>query len=296
MRTLKTWGTVAVLSLTAFGAVWAQAAPAPAQDARPQRRNAYSVLEILDRLEPSPTFARIQSRSYEFKAAGMTVPYELYVPSKYDPKKPTPLVVALHCLGSDAKHMIRYEGLTELAEARGYIVVAPMGINTHGWYGNVPPGGRMTPPREGEPADPPNLGELSEQDVMNVLAMTRKEFNVDASRIYLMGHSMGGGGTWYLAIKNPTLFAAIAPAAPAIYTSPDALTAIRDIPVTVVQGEKDELVNVEVTRQWVAKMKELGMKHTYIEVPGGDHMSVIAKNRANMTKIFDMFDGAKRKH
>jgi poly(3-hydroxybutyrate) depolymerase len=288
---MKPWALAAAIVLSTTTLTWAQAAPAQA------RPNAGSVLAILDQLADSPTFARIQARSYEFKAAGMTVPYELYVPSTYDASKPTPLVVALHCLGSDAHHMIRYEGLTELAEARGYIVVAPMGINSHGWYGNPPPSrGGASQPRPGEPADPPNLGELSEQDVMNVLDMTRKEFNVDPSRIYLMGHSMGGGGTWYLAIKNPTLFAAIAPAAPAIYTSPDALTAIRDIPVTVVQGDQDALVNVNITRQWVAKMKELGMTHNYIEVAGGDHMAVIAKNRGNMTKIFDMFDTAKRRN
>jgi poly(3-hydroxybutyrate) depolymerase len=252
-------------------------------------------LAVLEDLEVAPTHARIQSRSYDFKAAGVRMGYELYVPSSYDRAKPAPLIVALHCLYSDAAHMIRYEGLTDLAEARGYIVVAPMGYNSHGWYGNVPPGGRPSRPRDGEPADPPNLGELSEQDVMNVLELTRQEFNIDPSRIYLMGHSMGGGGTWYLAIKHPTLFAAIAPAAPAIYTSPDALAAITHIPVTVVQGEDDELVSVDTTRRWVATMKALGMRYTYIEVPGGDHMRVLAKNKANMTRVFDMFDGARKK-
>ena len=295
MRALTIGAAVLITALLPSGSAWAQA-PAAAQ-ARPQgeRRSAESFLAVLEQLEVAPSHARIQSRSYDFEAAGTAMTYELFVPSKYDRTKPTPLVVALHCLYSDAKHMIRYEGLTELAEARGYIVVAPMGYNSHGWYGNLPPGGRSRP-REGEPPDPPNLGELSEQDVMNVLDLTRKEFNVDPSRIYLMGHSMGGGGTWYLAIKNPTLFAALAPAAPAIYTSPDALTAIRQIPVTVIQGEKDELVNVEVTRRWVAKMKELGMTYTYIEVPGGDHMAVAAKSRDNMTRVFDMFDRSRKKN
>lgn len=270
---------------------------APATQSAPQRRtdSTSRFLDVLEHLEVAPSHARIQSRTYDFKAAGVPMGYELFVPSTYDRSKPTPLVVALHCLYSDAAHMIRYEGLTDLAEARGYIVVAPMGFNTHGWYGNTPPGGRPSTPRNGEPADPPNLGELSEQDVMNVLDLTRKEFNIDPARLYLMGHSMGGGGTWYLGIKNPHLFAALAPAAPAIYTSPDALAAITHIPVTVVQGEKDELVNVETTRRWVAKMKALGMDYTYIEVPGGDHMTVLAKNKANMTRVFDMFDRARKR-
>ena len=36
---------------------------------------------------------------------------------------------------------------------------------------------------------------------MNVLALVRKEFNVDDQRIYLMGHSQGGGGARHLAEK-----------------------------------------------------------------------------------------------
>ncbi len=284
-----------MLGVAAAGTPQTARTPRPAQTQAAAGDRTSRFLTVLDELEVAPTHARIQSRSYDFKAAGVEMGYELFVPSSYDRTKPTPLIVALHCLYSDAKHMMRYEGLTDLAEARGYIVVAPMGYNSHGWYGNVPPGGRPSRPRDGEPADPPNLGELSEQDVMNVLDITRREFNIDPARIYLMGHSMGGGGTWYLGIKNPTLFAALAPASPAIYTSPDALTAIRDLPVTVIQGEKDELVSVETTRRWVAKMKELGMAYTYIEVPEGDHMRVIARNKANMTRVFDMFDKARRK-
>ena len=33
---------------------------------------------------------------------------------------------------------------------------------------------------------------------MEVLALVRQRYNIDNSRIYLVGHSMGGGGTWQL--------------------------------------------------------------------------------------------------
>jgi hypothetical protein len=39
-------------------------------------------------------------------------------------------------------------------------------------------------------------------------------------------------------------------------------------------------------------MKELGMKHSYLEIAGGDHMRVIARSPENMRKIFDVFDHA----
>ena len=286
------------VSLFALASVFAAAQQAaPVSPAVQELRDiaAKNPLRILQMLPDSPTFARIQTRTYDFKEAGRPMEYELYVPSKYNRSRPTPLIVALHCLSAVAHDMIRYEHLTELAEERGYIVVAPMGYNNHGWYGSRGPG-RAAGGRGGgaNKDDPENLGELSELDVMNVLGLVRKEFNIDPNRTYLMGHSMGGGGTWYLGMKHPELWAAIAPAAPAIFSSPDDLVKIKNTPVIVVQGDDDRAVKVETTRQWVEKMKSLGMKYVYIEVPGGDHMTVICRSPENMTKIFDFFDQARR--
>ena len=240
----------------------------------------------------SPTFERIQARTYDFKDAGVAMEYSLYVPTSYNKARPTPLVVALHGLGSSPERVIRYQGLTDLAEERGYIVVSPMGYNSRGWYGSRGDGRASS---RGDAAnDPANLGELSYKDVLNVLGIVRGEFNIDTARIYLFGHSMGGGGTWHIALKNPTLFAALAPVAPAIYTSPDALEGIRHVPVIVVQGDNDNLVDVAVTRQWVEKMKALGMRHEYVEIAGGDHTAIIARTPENVRKIFDFFDKARK--
>jgi predicted peptidase len=64
---------------------------------------------------------------------------------------------------------------------------------------------------QGAAAPPANLAELSEKDVLNVLAMMRKEFNVDENRTYLMAHSMGGAGTYFLGWKHASEWAAIHP-------------------------------------------------------------------------------------
>lgn len=241
----------------------------------------------------SATVDRVETRTYRFEEAGADIEYQLYVPTSYDPGQPTPLIVALHGLGSTPSRIMQFEGLTDLAEERGYIVVAPMGYNTRGWYGSR--GHGRVPSRRPEAAnDPATLGLLSEMDVMNVLLRIGGEFNVDPTRMYLMGHSMGGGGTWHLGIKYPDLWAGLAPVAPAIYTSPDELAAIRHIPVIVIMGDADELVDVEVTRVWVQKMRELGMRYSYVEIPGGDHSLIIARDPANMRRIFDFFDQAVR--
>lgn len=224
---------------------------------------------------------RVETRTYEMpQAPGTEVEYGLYVPTTYE-GGPTPLVVALHGLGSGTMYMMEYNNLVELTEEYGYIVATPMGYSPRGWYGSRGMGNEFN----GRAADPgpENLGELSELDVMNVLAMVREEFNVDDARIYLIGQSMGGGGTWHIATKYPAVWAAIATMAPAVYSSPDALESARDIPVITVQGDADQSVDVEVTRRWVAKMEDLGMEYRYIEVPGGTHSSA---GRENIDQVF----------
>ena len=131
---------------------------------------------------------------------------------------------------------------------------------------------------------------MSEKDVLNVLDIVRKEFKIDGKRTYLMGHSMGGGGSFYLGIKYKDKWAALAPMAPAIYSDPSELEKIRKMPIIVVQGDKDTLVPVDSTRRWIAKMKELGMTHEYIEIKDGNHITSISRNPQMIAQVFDFFD------
>jgi poly(3-hydroxybutyrate) depolymerase len=230
----------------------------------------------------SATAAHIQKKTYEFKDAGKDMEYAVFVPTKYDKAKKTPLVVALHGLGSNAQQMIRYPGLTDLAEKYGYIVVAPMGYNAGGWYGIKFPFGKP---------NPENLYELSEKDVMNVLDIARKDYTVDPDRIYLMGHSMGGGGTFHLGSKYPDTWAALAPIAPALFEPVTELEKARKLPVVLVQGDADLLCPVSRARQWAAEMKKLEMDYRYVEIHRGDHISVAFNN---LPEVFAFFDLHKR--
>jgi poly(3-hydroxybutyrate) depolymerase len=303
--------------------------------------------------------SRVQKRTYEFKEADKKMEYALFVPAKYDKDKKTPLIVALHGLGGNPQQMIRSRGLTEQAEKYGYIVVAPMGYNSSGWYGARGPGsggfggsgrgsggfgttpGTVLTPRVqdnlkltdeqkkkiqelqkkvdaelqkvlteeqnkrlkdlkdnagrgfgGGQDAPKNLGELSEKDVMNVLELVRKEFTIDDKRIYLIGHSMGGAGTWHLGTKHSDTWAGLAPIAPAAFGQPKGLDKLKNIPVIVVQGDKDTLVRPEGTRRWVAKLKELNITHEYLEIADAGHGDVISKG---MPKIFEFFENQHKK-
>ena len=231
------------------------------------------------------TQARIQKKTYDFKEAGKEMEYSIFVPTTYDKSKKTPLIVALHGLYSNPQQMLRYSGLTDLAEKNGYIVVAPMGYNSRGWYGAK----ALVKPKD---EDPKNLAELSEKDVMNVLDIVRKDYTIDPDRTYLLGHSMGGGGTLHIALAHPEIWAGLAPIAPAIARPATDLEKIKHIPIILVQGDKDVLVPVAGVRRWADQMKKLEMTHEYIEIPGGDHISVASQN---FPKIFEFFNKQVRK-
>ena len=246
------------------------------------------------------TDPRVQNRTYRFADTNEDLPYCLFVSSKVSKDKKNPLIVSLHGLGIGPGFMCRGKAL-DLAEEGGYILVAPMGYNTGGWYGSpvmnlgargargrgADQGGGQAAPAP--PAPPANLAELSEKDVMNVLAIMRKEFSVDDSRTYLIGHSMGGAGTFFLGSKHAKEWAALAPIAPASFLMNNdratILQGIKDggVPMMVTTGDADEAVPVANTRMWVDTMKELKMNYEYKEYPGVTHGPII---EAAMPDIF----------
>jgi predicted peptidase len=265
--------------------------------------------------------SRVQQRAYTFADTGEQMPYAVFVSSKVTRDKKNPLIVSLHGLGGDQNTMVR-ESLrsVELAEQGGYILVAPMGYNSGGWYG-IPPGAPRGGAANGAPrgdganaaaaaqrgrgagsarpviggtaiSEPAKVREASEKDVLTVLDMIRKEFNVDESRIYLMGHSMGGAGTYYLGSKHGKVWAALAPIAPAAMGMTNdrakVLQSIKDagIPMLVSMGDADEAVPVANVRMWVDTMKELLMNFEYKEHPGVTHGPIMAASMADIYAFF----------
>ncbi len=231
------------------------------------------------------TDPRVQHRQYVFAATGETLPYALFVPSSYQQGEPAPLIVALHGLGRSYDWLMGYEGFLDHAEELGFVVVTPLGYIRRGWYGSRP---------TEDAAD----AQHSEADVMAVLDLVRDEFSIDENRLYLWGHSMGGAGTYHIAVNNPDLFAALAVAAPAPRSdlAPQVLEAIKHIPILVLQGTEDELVPVAMTRRWVGAMQELGMQHVYVEIEGADHTFFISQNGENMRKITSFFDMIRKQY
>lgn len=202
-------------------------------------------------------------KAYLSKVDHTLQPYRLFIPSAYDGAKPLPLVVALHGMGGDENGMFDNYGkeLPVDCEKHGFILVGPKGRGPASMYRGT-----------------------AEQDVLDVMAEVERDYKVDKTRVYLMGHSMGGFGTWSISMDHPDLFAALGPISGG--GSTEGMEKIRNIPEYVTHGNNDHTVNVNSSRTMVAAGKKIGVPITYVEVEGGSHTSVAQPAFAPMMDFF----------
>ena len=236
---------------------------------------------------------RILECTYRLAEGGIDLPYTLFIPSTYNPANPTPLVVDLHGLNITPLQQILFDGTTDYAEQYGYIVVAPMGLSLGGWWGSrqaqMPPG--AAPQTKPGANAPYSAQELAELDAMTVLGSIRQKYNVDPARIFLMGHSMGGQGTYYLGGAHNGVWAGLAPLAGAGgLATPEAAQRVKDIPMLIMHGEKDAIVGPDTSRRSALNLQAVGGHFLYLQQPGADHEFWIRRGAKSMERVFMFFN------
>ncbi|MBN1902920.1 alpha/beta fold hydrolase [Candidatus Sumerlaeota bacterium] len=197
---------------------------------------------------------------------GSNQPYRLFIPSAIGKDKNLPLLIVLHGKGVDHEAWFKYTPVKEHAEKRGYIVAAPYGRGDYFYRG---PG---------------------EQDVLDIIDTVKKQYPVDPDRVYLMGHSMGGWGTWWIALRHPDLFATICPMA--AFTPFDLLPNALHLSPFIIHDKDDPIVPVEQSRKAEKELKRLNIPFRYKEEQGFGHSSKMIG--ANFPELFDWLDSHKR--
>lgn len=239
-------------------------------------------------------------RKYHFPAANADMPYRLYVPTSWDGRSRLPLIVILHGAGADENRYVdgNDKQLIRLAEQHGYILVSPLGYTPMGAYGTP----LRLPAVFGNPevaaqqraavnAERERTLELSEKDVINVLEIVLNEYPVDRSSMFLTGHSMGSGGTWYLGAKYAQYWAAIAPMSGPFVDEPNyPWDSIRKMPIFMTEGT-GATPSLAGSRAMSAWMKERGFKLEYLEV-NADHGGMVS---LVLPGIFNFFDRCRPK-
>lgn len=137
-----------------------------------------------------------------------------YVPASYTGDEAVPLLIVLHGMSDDPLYTVNCCGWAEIAAAEGFIIIAPD-------Y----PGNQGT---EQENID----------FIRSVVDYAKETYNIDASRVYATGFSMGGFSSSLVGQACPDLFAAIAPMG-ATGISWDSDTSY-DLPVCNIVGNADE--------------------------------------------------------
>jgi predicted peptidase len=84
-------------------------------------------------------------------------------------------------------------------------------------------------------------------------------YAVDKNRLYVTGLSMGGYGTWALIQRHPDKFAAAAPICGA-GDKEVAKRRLKDLPIWVFHGTKDNVIPIEKSEEMVEALKQGGNK------------------------------------
>jgi predicted peptidase len=240
---------------------------------------AIRLLAFLCLLLPASAFARRQDTGFldrSISVGAETFRYQVFLPAVWDKHRKWPVILFLHGAGERGDDGLFQTdvGLGHAIRRRPadfpFVVVMPQCRRDHLWVENA-----------------------MEAQALAALERSINEFNGDRSRLYLSGISMGGYGSWDLAVQYPHMFAAYVivcggihapPNLPALHSrllddpsisDPYAETARRvgKIPIWIFHGGSDPVVPVEESRKMYAALETLKGNVKYREFPGVGHES-----------------------
>jgi poly(3-hydroxybutyrate) depolymerase len=233
-----------------------------------------------------------QKRSYRFAAANADLPYRVCVPAAWNGADALPLVMFLHGAGNNESSYLDQNNklMVKLADEHGAILVSPLGHQSaYGAFIRLPAVfdeqaeadkmlAQITDQTE-------RANELSEKDVINVLELVLNEYPVDSTRIFLTGHSMGSGGTWYLGGKYSYYWRALAPmSGPFVLKKGYPWETILKIPVFVTEGTNTS--STESSRRMRDWMREQKGRIAFKEV-AADHAGMVPLVLPDVFAFFD---------
>ena len=169
------------------------------------------------------------------------------IPLTYQPSKGYGLIVCLHGAGfSGDAYLERWQA--RLGE--DYILACP----------TYPAGAWFT--------------RRAEDLVLATIRHVRQRYHIDPDRIFLTGMSNGGIGTWLIGMHHAPLFAGLAPMAGGLdNVLMPFLSNLRNTPVYIIHGAKDQVMPVALSRSIARELTALGYPHVYREHQGEHPMA-----------------------
>ena len=200
-------------------------------------------------------------------ARGEMMPYRLFIPVNYDTKRKYPIVLWLHGGGGRGNDNLKQISGGNTNGTRVWI--SPEAQKKYPAFVLAPqcPDGEMWTTVD----KVTSTGQL--KLALEVLASVEKEFNVDETRRYVVGQSMGGLGSWSLVTEHPGMFAA---AIPVCGGGDESLAAVlTKTSIWAFHGARDATISVERSRRMIAAIRKAGGEPRYTEYPNAGHSSWI---------------------
>lgn len=197
------------------------------------------------------------------------MPYRYYSPDDYSDEYAYPVVLFLHGAGergtdNEAPLIHVLQDWFNDVESPIYqsIIIVPQCPEGEQWVN--------TPWEQGS-YDSDAVGESNAiTEALSILNQICEEDSVNLDRIYVVGLSMGGYGTWNLLMNHSDIFASGMPICGG--ADPSKADILKDIPIYTFHGDRDSVVPVAGTREVVEAIRNAGGEMiTYEEVPGVDH-------------------------
>ena len=144
---------------------------------------------------------------FSFLHDGLNREYIVYVPPGYSPRRPMPMLLALHGGGGDMDFQADHYGLKQKADEAGFIAVFPNG------YSRLP-GGIIATWNAGECCGQAVTRNIDDVGFLKqVIERVSRQASIDRGRVFVTGMSNGGLMAYRLACDLPTMIRGIAPVA-----------------------------------------------------------------------------------
>ena len=167
------------------------------------------------------------------------MPYRLMRPIDFDPGKRYPVIVSLHGAGG--------RGTDNRKQLRGWNTILAEQKRRTEYPAYV--------------LAPQTTVMWNRTHLENIKSIVKDLPSVDVNRIYILGHSMGGEGTYRIIQCDPDYFAAAAPSAGSgLARGEDFIDAsiIRDIPIWAFHGDRDKTCPIERDQKVFSEMQSIG--------------------------------------
>lgn len=200
---------------------------------------------------------------------GYSLPYRLYIPKDYDKEKSYPVMLFLHGAGErgDNNESQLVNALPILAKTSPdllaeMIIVAPQCPANEQWVAASWSNGNYSTQKYAE--------SKALKTAMKILDQTIADYSCDTDRLYVMGLSMGGYGTWDVLARHGERFAAGIPLCGG--GDPSQAEKLKEIPIWTYHGDADTTVKFEGTQGMVEAIRAAGgEKIIFTPVAGAGH-------------------------